>query len=741
MARFADDPLMNEKTLCYQFDDIHVDPHEFRAWRGGQPLSLEPKALESLLYLLTQPGRLVEKDELLREVWRDAFVTPNALTRVIAQLRKTLGDDVRAPRYIETVPTRGYRFIADVQMVERAEAHGAAAVSPSFAIPDIAPDVPADFVAKQLWRTGFARMAERWKIVCVLAPLLLMSGVWLWGEWPAVVSPAVIGQTRQLTTNAGLDIFPAFSPDGGAVAYASLRNGRFDLFLRQLAPGGREIQLTADDGENLQPAWSPDGRQIVYHARRRGGLWVIPALGGLARRLTDFGSRPAWAPDGASIVFQSDSPVDLSQTGFGAFATSSLWIVPANGGTPRRLTHPGQPAGGHGAPAWSPDSHRIVFVSYGNGGSGLWSVSPDGHQLTLLRKAPALHFDPVFASDGRHLYFSMASGNFRLLRMELTAAGQPVGPATEISNTGNALVRHLSIASDGKRLVCSLLSAHTNIASIQLSPGAQQAVGAPVALTRDTSFRKTAQAFSPDGATIAYSVWRLGSDGEIWLMDAAGGNARPLTTKPAVVLGWTPGGAEIILNQKADSESRIVRVNAVDGQQTLLAARDFGTPFGRLAPGGAEIAFHRLTDGALNIWKATLDTGATRQLTFDREMMGFPTWAPDGRRLAVEMQRGDDRHIAILSADGGAAEQLTATRGQSWPGGWSPNGNRISFAGLRDGVWNIWWVDRHTKQQQQLTQYETPNSYVRYPAWSPRGDQIVYEYAETTGNVWMFELK
>src|SRR5262245_26265330 len=107
---------MNEKLLCYQFDDVRVDPQAFKVWRGGAQLPLEPKAFEALVFLLNHRGRLVEKNELLDAVWKDAFVTPNALTRVIASLRRALGDDAREAKYIETVKTRGYRFIAEVEV-------------------------------------------------------------------------------------------------------------------------------------------------------------------------------------------------------------------------------------------------------------------------------------------------------------------------------------------------------------------------------------------------------------------------------------------------------------------------------------------------------------------------------------------------------------------------------------------------------------------------------------------------
>ena len=85
--------------------------------RAGVPLDLEPKALEVLLFLIERRERMVLKEELLDGVWRDTFVTPNALTRVIAQLRKALGDDAQEARVIETVPRKGYRFLPAVSTV------------------------------------------------------------------------------------------------------------------------------------------------------------------------------------------------------------------------------------------------------------------------------------------------------------------------------------------------------------------------------------------------------------------------------------------------------------------------------------------------------------------------------------------------------------------------------------------------------------------------------------------------
>ncbi len=109
---------MAAKSFIYRFYDVRVEAEEFRVFKADEILTLEPKAFQVLIFLLEQRGRLITKDELLDAVWKDSFVTPNALTRVIAQLRRALGDPTQHSRFIETIPTRGYRFIAEVEEIE-----------------------------------------------------------------------------------------------------------------------------------------------------------------------------------------------------------------------------------------------------------------------------------------------------------------------------------------------------------------------------------------------------------------------------------------------------------------------------------------------------------------------------------------------------------------------------------------------------------------------------------------------
>src|SRR5262245_58173595 len=101
-------------SAVFLFDDVRVEPATFRAFKAGKVIQLEPKALRLLLFLIENRDRLIEKDEILDTIWTGTHVTENALTREIARLRKTLGDDPKAPKYIQTVHTRGYRFIGEL---------------------------------------------------------------------------------------------------------------------------------------------------------------------------------------------------------------------------------------------------------------------------------------------------------------------------------------------------------------------------------------------------------------------------------------------------------------------------------------------------------------------------------------------------------------------------------------------------------------------------------------------------
>ena len=104
-------------AVRYRWDDFVLDLDAYRLERAGVPVALEPKAFNLLALMVQRPGHLFSKQEIFAAVWPDAIVTDHALTRVVAQIRRALGDEAREARYIETVPTRGYRWVKTVDRV------------------------------------------------------------------------------------------------------------------------------------------------------------------------------------------------------------------------------------------------------------------------------------------------------------------------------------------------------------------------------------------------------------------------------------------------------------------------------------------------------------------------------------------------------------------------------------------------------------------------------------------------
>ena len=113
--------MVRKSGPCYEFGPFRLDVAEHMLLRNGQPVPLTPKIFDVLRVLVQNDGHLVEKEGLLKEVWPDSFVEEGTLNRSVSVLRKALGDSPSGHRYIETVPKRGYRFVAPVAECLHAE--------------------------------------------------------------------------------------------------------------------------------------------------------------------------------------------------------------------------------------------------------------------------------------------------------------------------------------------------------------------------------------------------------------------------------------------------------------------------------------------------------------------------------------------------------------------------------------------------------------------------------------------
>jgi TolB protein len=287
----------------------------------------------------------------------------------------------------------------------------------------------------------------------------------------------------------------------------------------------------------------------------------------------------------------------------------------------------------------------------------------------------------------------------------------------------------------------SALLLRSNFYTLPVSPDGR-VLGEAVPLTRGNS-RHTRPAFSADGERLAYDHWSLGKNSDIWAMDADGSNAVQVTVDPGSdsVSTWFPDGERLAyLRRRADR--RLVRaVDLESGEEETLATLEVDADWARLSPDGTRLAYHtRAGDISFNIRILDLATGRRRQLTFEESLAGFPCWSSDSRWIAFQVERGGDRHLQVLPSDGSAEPvTLVGGSGQSWAYSFSPDSDKVAFVSDRDGFWNIYWTSRSTGEERRLTHYDLLSTYVRYPAWSPRGDSMVFELAESAGDIFVAE--
>ena len=605
-----------------------------------------------------------------------------------------------------------------------------------------------------------SQVRRRWAWgLTAFSVLALVLGMGWWWKGPSG-SAVRAGEPLQLTADPGLEIDPNFSPDGSSLAYAADRGDGFEIYIRSLEPGARDIRLTADGKRNVQPAWSPKGQRLAFVSQERGGIWWVPLRGGTGggspRRLTDFGSRPVWSPDSKWIAFQGDSRKEISERTLAALPPSTLWRVASAGGLPERLTQIGEPVGGHGEPSWSPDGRRVAFSSGNRRLTQIWSVEVETGELQSLVSEAQVSVSPVFGTQGRSLFYIGISSegsftsSFAIWRQALhPTTGEPQGAAQKISRLGLASIRQMSLSPTGDRLVYAALSTVSGLHQLEMGADGRP-MGPAVPWSREGQ-RNSRPRFSLDAERVAFDRWRMGRNLDIWVRDLGTG-ARPkqVTVDPAwdSQANWLADGTLAYFSER-EGRRGIWHLNLETGRHTFLADLGRDADWARLSPDGKTLAFHSSNDSiTLDIWLYELDSARTRRLTRDPELAGFPVWSPDGSRLAIEVQRGESTQIAVIPFPGfdslesitDSIMQLTFDEGDSWPYSWAPDNDRIAFAGRRSGFWNLYWVSSSSGEVVQLTEKQDLDGYVRYPAWSPKGDLIVFEEARTVGDLWQVEL-
>jgi len=629
----------------YEFGRFRLDAAERLLLRHGEAVQLTPKAFDLLLVLVQNHGHLLEKDELLKRVWPDSFVEEANLSYNVSLIRKALGEGENGQRYIETVPKRGYRFVAGVREMggDPAEITEAAARH-------------AEGEARQEPVTSQAKRRRKGALLAPAVLAIAIGGI-AFGLYkfttqsPSKSSgPEPPGQRIvPFTSFPGNETQPAFSPDGNQIAFVwdGEQGNNQDIYVKLVDAGG-PLPLTTDPAPDSNPVWSPDGRHVAFiREGESGGVYLIPALGGTERRLTSVvpvslpfqfppGNRLSWSPDGKFIAVAHKNSTE---------EPFSLFALAVETGERRRLTSP--PAGyvGDQRAAFSPDGKLLAFIrNSGVYDTDLYVAPIAGGEPRRLTFVQTPIFGLAWTADGREIVFSSIGplsfpGNWSLWKVP--AAG---GTLERMEAVGRG-VRNPAISRQGNRLAFAQTSFDNNIWRLPLRHFTA-GKAAPVRLISSTYSDEGPQ-YSPDGKRIVFSSDRSGLS-QIWLCDNEGANPIQLTN---------------------------------------LSHTDSGTP--RWSPDGRQIAFDSLAEGNRDIYIVSADGGQPHRFTRESSEDVCPSWSRDGRWIYFGSNRNGSLQIWKAPTEGGQAVQVTKQGG--FEGFESPDGRFFYYAKGRGipGIWRI----------------------------------------------------
>jgi TolB protein len=416
----------------YEFGEFILDTQEGLLSRSNEPLKATPRQLALLEALVDRRGRLVEKKEILDRVWEGTSVGEANLTVQVSKLRRLLGETEECP-FIETVPTRGYRFLLPVRVLPPAATEalplrrpapeleaGPAEVLPGPALPLAAASPPGDTTAVdgrpfRWWPWGLAAATLAGMVAWVVSGgdvrHLLGRPTTVPDTVAAVGTKASTARdgTFRLTSNAADDWEPAVSPDGRTVAFVSNRDGVPAIYLLALDQRDAPPARVRTRGPAGAPSWSPDGARLAFVCQRNGQADIcVVGRDGSGERVVVAEPQdevdPVWSPDGRQLAYSS---ID------GRTWEVRVVGVDIDGAPPRRA--PSRRVGPAGwsaqMPAWSPDGRRLAVSRWRSAEDyDIWTVPLDGSPPTPVVEGDESTFDPAWSPDGRRLAFASGHG-------------------------------------------------------------------------------------------------------------------------------------------------------------------------------------------------------------------------------------------------------------------------------------------------------------------------------------------
>lgn len=721
--------------------------------RDGTAVPLPPKVFDTLVVLVENSRRLLEKDELIRRLWPDSFVEDGSLARKISYLRKALEEHDPTQKYIETIPKIGYRFVAEVNAMESEAPVNGLATAAITAFPE--PHSHSNGIAKTTAEVSTSSDAP---VVDVIAPaeppvarsrarrgnrvlafaaigLLALIGLayWLYDKQPDA-SPFQNRQTL-LLTNSGLAHRQALSPDGKYLAYAVQEGIQQSLWVQQTATNSNVQIIAPAQSKYGSLTFSPDGNYVYFtNPGQRISLFRVPTLGGQAVKLVDdVGGPVAISPNGRQIAFVRH------EQGKGE---SSLRLTNAEGSDERALAIRKLPNRfSEDGLSWSPDGQYLsVGVENYHGDNRHMSVAAvqesDGKEIPIGAQQWFRVEKVAWIGNGNGLMVVAWDPPSGVFGGQIWHLSWPTGAAQRITNDLNDY-EDVSISTDSATLA-TIQETRTSFFWLETLGEPGHAIEGLSAIG-DPQNPHQGIGWLADGRIVYGKT--VGGNADLWLMDADGGRQQRLTTHVEADIQPTVSadGRTIVYTSFRGNRPHLWRMDA-DGQNQRQLTNGGRETMPNLSADARWLFYLAAQPLQGNLWKRPLDGGEPELMS--HLVVSRAAVSPDGKWVAGFMAKpanSEHARLTVLPVNGDAPPRTFFARGffeQNWIQ-WSPDSRAIRYLDHQNGVANLRSQPIDGGPSQPITHFQSDLIY-RF-AFSPDGRKLICERGKKTRDVVLFK--
>jgi Tol biopolymer transport system component/DNA-binding winged helix-turn-helix (wHTH) protein len=695
-----------------RFGEFTLDLRSGELTRGDHRVLLADQPFRLLVTLIKERGQLVTRETLQQQVWTDhTFVDFEAgLNATVKRVREVLGDSAASPVFIETLPRRGYRFIAPVEVVTDGEGHSAEAVPPPAATTTEPRPAATARGARRVLR-------GRWLTIAMAAAAIAVAIGARASRHPPTRTAGDRSDEMIRVTNLGTVTRASLSADGGDLAYITRDGIQESLWIRH--GDANAVRLTGPlDGAFDSLTVAPHG--FVYYTffspnKANVALYRVPIRGGSPEVVIDASGWVAFSPDGSRYASIRNLSVMLRESRVMVVDTASgATRVVATRRTPESFVML--------KPAWSPDGNHLALFTASDRTPGRHEiVSVDVRDGTIRRIADlglALVDGVVWLPSGLELVVAGREARAAPQRLWLvpvtTGAMRPL--TSDVSDYALAGVRP-----DGSKVLAVRLESTRSLWAAEAA--------APDRPTRVAEDAGSLHGFDEFAWTrddqILYTVVEAGN-ADLYRLDPATLKRERLTTDPGDDYQPTvsPDGETIVFTSNRSGDPGLWSMSR-DGSH-LKRLTTGGETRPTFSPDGKWVAFQRsgVETTPWMVHRLWLETGEVQQITVPSTMR--PDVSPDGRSIAHYWMTPERWVMAVTPADGGMPTTI-------FPVGpthservvhWAPDGHSLTYIDGVGGASNIWLQALDQSPPRQLTHF-TSGTMATFD-WSSDGSKLAW---------------